>query len=176
MFPAGGAPRNRSAGIAPLSVAKHIQFSNTGAAAQTPKPRNDYIQLPRPPHQTINLSVRPSPLPRPPNPGIATYSSPGRRPRPLICPSDRRRCPDPQTQEWLHTAPQAAGGRPWHVLGRSWPLLGPCWASRGGPQRLQKSSREAIFGGNLEGRFGSSEKLIKQNGDMEVVGFLKHPK
>ena len=30
------------------------------------------------------------------------------RPADLICPSDRRRCPDPQTQESLHTAPQAA--------------------------------------------------------------------
>ena len=127
--------------------------------------------------QTINLSVRPSPLPRPPNPGIATYSSPGRRPRPLICPSDRRRCPDPQTQEWLHTAPQAAGGRPWHVLGRSWPLLGPCWASRGGPQRLQKSSREAILGGNLEGRFGNPKN--SSNGIrrpvLDYFGCYKNP-
>ena len=30
------------------------------------------------------------------------------RPADLICPSDRRRCPDPQSQESLHTAPQAA--------------------------------------------------------------------
>ena len=138
MFPAGGAPRNRSAGIAPLSVAKHIQFSNTGGALSEIRPSthllfsmttkeplqlalfgekrgNQYVDLfsdlPALSSEAINSSDLP-PLPTypylPTSYLLPPTCSPGRRPRPLICPSDRRRCPDPQTQESLHTAPQAA--------------------------------------------------------------------
>ena len=77
------------------------------ADPQTPKPRNPYIQLPRPPPCPSDRRRCPDPQMQD-SESLHSTAPQAAAPDHLIYPSDRRRCPDLQMQESLHTAPQAA--------------------------------------------------------------------